>query len=156
MVCCRGSTPCGVLHQIFNNRVQHAIKNWTQSDLRFCQIEGQKDLKINEKGGQLDRKSRRKLTQNDLKQLNNTFWWKIWHTLGPRISGSKSDRDKLIVFCIRGGQSDCDEAWNRDPIGLKISKMWVITAEPPYHAEVWEYPPLGVHIEDYALVYWHS
>ncbi len=27
------------------------------------------------------------------------------------------------------------------PIGWKIPKMGVITAEPPYHAQVWEYPP---------------
>ncbi len=34
---------------------------------------------------------------------------------------------------------------NRDSIGLKISKTSVITAEPPYHAKVWEYP-LGGHV----------
>ncbi len=50
-----------VLHQIFDSQVQHAIKNWTQLDLRFCKNEGSKRSKINEKEGQLDRKSRRKL-----------------------------------------------------------------------------------------------
>ncbi len=29
------------------------------------------------------------------------------------------------------------------PIGLKISKTRLITTEPPYHAQVWEYPPPG-------------
>ncbi len=53
----------GVLHQIFSNQVQHVIKNWTQSDLRFCKIERSKRSKINEKRGQLDRKSR-KIIQN--------------------------------------------------------------------------------------------
>ncbi len=40
----------GVLHQIFCNWVQHAIKNWTQSDIRFCKNEGSKRSKTNEKG----------------------------------------------------------------------------------------------------------
>ncbi len=48
----------GVLHQIFDTRVQHTAKKWTQSDLRFCENEGSKRFKINEKGGQLDRKLR--------------------------------------------------------------------------------------------------
>ncbi len=26
----------GILHRIFRNPVQHAIKKWTQLDLRFC------------------------------------------------------------------------------------------------------------------------
>ncbi len=38
--------------------------NWTQSDLRFCENEGSKRSKINDKEGQLDRKSRRKVLQN--------------------------------------------------------------------------------------------
>ncbi len=29
-------------------------QNWTQSDLRFCENEGPKRTKINERGGQLD------------------------------------------------------------------------------------------------------
>ncbi len=49
-------------------------KKGTQSDLRFCKYLGSKRSKINEKGGQLDRKSRRKLKQNANKWLNNTFW----------------------------------------------------------------------------------
>ncbi len=53
-----------VLHQIFGKRVQHAIKNWTKSDRRFCKNERSKRSKINEKGGQLDQKSRRKLILN--------------------------------------------------------------------------------------------
>ncbi len=36
----------------------------TRSNLRFCKNEESKRCKINEKGGQLDRKSRRKLLQN--------------------------------------------------------------------------------------------
>ncbi len=43
--------------------VQHTITNWSQSDLRFCKNEGSKRSKINKKGDQLDRKSRRKLIQ---------------------------------------------------------------------------------------------
>ncbi len=53
-----------VLYQIFGSWFQHAIQNWTQSDLRFCRNEGSKRSKINEKGGQLDRTPRRKLIQN--------------------------------------------------------------------------------------------
>ncbi len=36
-------------------------KNWTQSDLRFCENEGSKRFKINEKRGQLDRKLKENL-----------------------------------------------------------------------------------------------
>ncbi len=28
----------GVLHQCFGRGVQHAMKKWTQSDLRFCKM----------------------------------------------------------------------------------------------------------------------
>ncbi len=47
-------TRVGVLHQIFVRQVQHAKENWTQSDLRFCENEGSKRSKINDKGDQLD------------------------------------------------------------------------------------------------------
>ncbi len=40
-----------VLHQIFNREVRHAIKKWTQSDLKFCKNEGSIRSKTNEKGG---------------------------------------------------------------------------------------------------------
>ncbi len=53
-----------VLHQIFGDQVQQAIKNWTQSDFRSCQNEGSKRFKINQKGGQFNRKSRGKFIQN--------------------------------------------------------------------------------------------
>ncbi len=49
--------PCGgggVLHQIFDSQVQHMKLFWTQSDLRFCENEGSKRFKINEKGRKLD------------------------------------------------------------------------------------------------------
>ncbi len=67
-------------------------------------MRGQKDLKINEKGGQLDWKPRRKLIQNASNLLTNTFWWKIRPILGSSISETKCDRDKLIVSAERGGQ----------------------------------------------------
>ncbi len=50
----------GVLYQI----VQHPKQTWTQSDIRFCENEGSNRFKINEKGGHLDRKSRRTFIQN--------------------------------------------------------------------------------------------
>ncbi len=65
---------------------------------------------------------RRKLKRNALKLLNNTFWWKIRPTLGLNISGTKCDRDKLIFSAEKGGQSDCEEAYNRYPIGSKLFK----------------------------------
>ncbi len=34
----------------FGSWVQHVKKNWTQSNLRFCENEGSKRSKINEKG----------------------------------------------------------------------------------------------------------
>ncbi len=61
-----------VLHQSFCKGFQHTIK-MDPMDLRFCKNEGSKKSKTNEKGGQLDRKSRRKLLQNAYKVLNNTF-----------------------------------------------------------------------------------
>ncbi len=45
-------------------RVQHAKNNWNQLDLKLCKNEGSKRSKINEKGGQLDKKSWRKFIQN--------------------------------------------------------------------------------------------
>ncbi len=38
---------------------------------------------------------------------NSRFWWKNVLTLGPIISGTKCDRDKLIIFAEREGQSEC-------------------------------------------------
>ncbi len=93
----------GVLHKYFGSWVQHADKIWTQSDLRFCENEGSKRYKINEKGRQLDWKSRRKLIQNVSNLLTSTFWWKNSSTLGPSISGTKYDRNKLIFFCRKRG-----------------------------------------------------
>ncbi len=61
------------------------------------------------------------------------------------------DRDKLIVFCRKRGQSDCDEPYNRDPIRSKISKMGAITVEPSYHAQVWEYSPCGCNTPPHPL-----
>ncbi len=54
----------GGLHTIFGSQVQYAKTNWTLLDLRFCENEGSERSKINGKGGQLDRKSRRKSIQN--------------------------------------------------------------------------------------------
>ncbi len=65
-----------------------------------------KRSKINEKEGQLDRISIRKLIQNALKLLNNTFWWIIRPNLGQRISGTKCDRDTPILSVERGDHSD--------------------------------------------------
>ncbi len=39
-----------VLHQIFGTQVEHVIQIWTQSDLRFCENNGSKDLKSMKKG----------------------------------------------------------------------------------------------------------
>ncbi len=65
----RGGGWGGVLHQIFGNQVLHTIKNWTQSDLRFCKNEGSKRSKFNKNGDQLDQKSWRKLIQNALETV---------------------------------------------------------------------------------------
>ncbi len=83
--------------------------NWIQSDLRFCETEGSKRFKINEKGGQLDKNIKGKLIQNALNLLDNTFWWNIRPTLSPIISGTKYNRDKPILFGRKRGRSDCVE-----------------------------------------------
>ncbi len=59
-----GLTVRTLFRQIFGSRVQHTKTKWTKTDLRFCENEGLKIFKINEKMCQLDRKSRRKLIQN--------------------------------------------------------------------------------------------
>ncbi len=102
-------------------------KKRIQPDLRFCENEWSRRFKINEKGGQLHKKLKVKWIQNALNLLNNTFWWNIRPYLGPSICGTKCDRDKLIIFCRKRGQSDCVEVYNRNPVGLKIPKMGVIT-----------------------------
>ncbi len=38
----------GVLHQIFGSQIQHAIKKWDQSDLRFCKNKESHRSKVNE------------------------------------------------------------------------------------------------------------
>ncbi len=53
--------------------VQHLMKKWTQRDLRFYKNEGLNRFNNNEKGGQQDRKSRRKLVQIASKVSNNRF-----------------------------------------------------------------------------------
>ncbi len=64
--------------------------------------------------------------KHDIRNNVELIEHKITPTLGLSISGTKCDRDKPIL---------------RGPIGLKIPKIGVITAEPTYHAKVWEYPP---------------
>ncbi len=54
----------GVFQQIFGREVMHTTTKWTQSDIKFCKDEGSIGSKTNEKGGQLDRKLKRKLMQN--------------------------------------------------------------------------------------------
>ncbi len=79
-------------------------EKWIQSNLWFCQNEGPKRSKNNENGAQQDRKSRRNLVQNDLKQSNDRCWWNITPTLGRIIFGTKWERDNPICSAGRGGQ----------------------------------------------------
>ncbi len=79
------------------------MKKWTQQDLRFCRNEGSKRSKNCKKGGQQDRKSRRKLTQNASKWSNDRFLLKIRPTLGQIISGNKCDREKPIFLSRKRG-----------------------------------------------------
>ncbi len=65
----------GVLHQIFSSRIQQMKKNWTQSDLKFCENEGSKRFKINETRGSIGSKIKEKIDTKCLKSVkNNTFW----------------------------------------------------------------------------------
>ncbi len=79
------------------------MKKLTQWDLRFCQNEESKRSNNNEKEGQQDRKSRRKLVQIVSKVSNDRFLCKNRPTLGQIISGTKCDRDKQIFFCKKRG-----------------------------------------------------
>ncbi len=105
-------------------------------------MRGQNDLRWIKKGP-IGSKIKEKIDTKCLKLLNNTFWWQIRPTLGPCISRTKCDRDKPIFSAQRVGQSDRDEAYNRDPFRSKIWKTEVIIAEPLYDAQMWEYPPQG-------------
>ncbi len=57
--------------------VQHAIKNWTQSDLRFCKNEGSKRSQRSMKMGVNWIENQWENCYKMPKLLNNTFWWKI-------------------------------------------------------------------------------
>ncbi len=46
------------------------------------------------------------------------------------ISGTKCDRHKLIISAESEGQSDLVTPYNRNQIGLTITKMGVITPLP--------------------------
>ncbi len=67
-------------------------------------MRGQKDLK-SMKRGSIGLKIEEKIDTKCLKSV----WWKNRPTLGPNISGTKCERDKLIFSAERGGQSDCSE-----------------------------------------------
>ncbi len=79
-------------------------------------MRGQKDLRTVKKGGQQDRKSRRKLMQNALKWSNDRFLWKIKPSLGQIISGTKYDRDNPI-FSVERGVNKIALGIKRDPMG---------------------------------------
>ncbi len=88
---------------------------------------GVKQIENQWKRGSIGSQIKGKLVQNALNLLHNTFWWNIRPNVGPSISGTKCDRGKPIFSAEREDQSDCVEG--------------VITAEPHYHVQVWEYPP---------------
>ncbi len=91
----------------FTKSLVARFNTWNKLDpiwSKVCENEVPKRSKINEKGSQLDWKSRRKLIQNNQNLLNNTFWWKIRPTLGHSISWTKCDRNKPI-FCRKRGSS---------------------------------------------------
>ncbi len=67
-------------------------KKWTQWDLRFCKNDESKISNNNEKGGQQDQKSRRKVLQIASKVSNDRFVWKNIPTLGQIISRTKCDQ----------------------------------------------------------------
>ncbi len=60
-----------VIHQIFGREVWHAIKKWTQSDLKFCKNEGSIRFKTNEKVCQLDKKIETKIDAKWRKLMQN-------------------------------------------------------------------------------------
>ncbi len=61
----------GYFTKVLVGGVQHAMKQWTKSDLMFCKNERSKRSKNNEKWGQQNKKSRRKWVQNVLKWSND-------------------------------------------------------------------------------------
>ncbi len=53
------------------------IKNWTQSDLRFCQNDGSKRSKIHKKGGSIGSKIKEKIDTKCLKTVKQYILVKI-------------------------------------------------------------------------------
>ncbi len=94
-----------------------------------------------------------KWTQSDLTrvQKKGVNWIENWEKGVNWIEYQHNEgsiRSSLAVWGVWG-------CWKGHPIGLKISKMRVITAEPPYHAKVWEYPPPGVWLNtNYLKLRW--
>ncbi len=86
----------GLLHQIVGSLVR--------------KMRGQKDVWLMKKGVNWIENQGENLYQNAYKLFNNTLCWKIRPTLGPSISDTKCDRDKLLIFFRKRGQSDRDEA----------------------------------------------
>ncbi len=75
--------------------------------------------------------------------LNDTFWWKIKPTLGPRISGTKCDGGKPIVSCRkRGSIGSC---WGiKYPIRLKMPKRGSSQRNLPTMSKYGSTHPRGV------------
>ncbi len=72
-------------------------------------------------------------------------------TLGPSISGTKCDRDKPFflqkegVFWVVLRYKIGTQSYRKSPT------QGVIIAEPPYHAQVWEYPTRGMSYTESTL-----
>ncbi len=60
-----------VLHQIFGREVMHAIKKWTQSNLKFCKNEGSIRSKTNKKRGPIGSKIEMKIDAKWRKLMQN-------------------------------------------------------------------------------------
>ncbi len=91
------------LHQIFGTGggglgSSTQWKKWTQLDLRVFLNEESNISNNNEKGGQQDQKSKRKVVQIASKVSNDRFLWKNRSTLGQIISGIKCGRNKHVDF----------------------------------------------------------
>ncbi len=124
----------------------------------FCKNEWSKRSNNNEKGGQQDRKSRRKLAQIASKVSNDNLLWKNRLTLGQIISGTKCDRDKLIFFMQKEGVNKIELSikgtqWNR-----KMSKHFF----PPHCRNVvpsWSthlLSPIKVNTDAIKILGWES
>ncbi len=75
-----------------------------------------------------------------IKNLNYTFWWKMWPILGPNISGTKCDREKAFFSAER---ESIRSWWGITEIGIQSDKKNLKNGDH-HHGTSIPFPNMGV------------